>query len=92
MSATIENKKGQSNKIKLTPHLNITDNFHYAQNVKLPGDISDLYTVTIKIDPPKGNELGIHYDWNQNYQFLVKEQSFTYEDLSFEKIAKKSRR
>ena len=92
VSAIIENKKGQSNKIKLTPHLNISDNFHYAQNIKLPGDISELYTVTIKIDPPKGNELGIHYDWNQNYQFLIKEQSFTYEDLSFEKIAKKSRR
>ena len=92
VSATIENKKGQSNKVKLTPHLNITDNFHYAQNIKLPGDISDLYSVTIKIDPPKGHELGIHYDWNQNYQFLIKEQSFTYEDLSFEKIAKKSRR
>ena len=92
VSATIKNKKGQSNKVKLTPHLNITDNFHYAQNIKLPGEISDLYTVTIKIAPPQGKELGIHYDWKQNYQFLIKEQSFTYEDLSFEKIAIKSRR
>ena len=92
VSATIENKNGQSNIVKLTPHLNITDNFHYAQNIKLPGEISDLYTVTIKINPPKGNELGIHYDWNQNYQFLITKQSFTYKDLSFKKIAKKSRR
>ena len=90
--ATIKNKDGKSMKVKLTPHLNITDNFHYAQNIQLPGKIEDLYEVTIEIIPPKNGQLGIHFDWNQNYGFLVEKQKFIYTDLSFEDIAKQSRR
>ena len=90
--ATIKNKDGKSMKVKLTPHLNITDNFHYAQNIQLPGKIDDLYEVTIEIIPPKNGQLGIHFDWNQNYGFLVEKQKFIYTDLSFEDIAKQSRR
>ena len=90
--ATIKNKDGKSLKVKLTPHLNITDNFHYAQNIQLPGNIDDLYEVTIEIIPPKNRQLGIHYDWNQKYGFMVERQKFIFTNLSFEKIAKQSRR
>ena len=90
--ATIKNKDGKYMKVKLTPHLNITDNFHYAQNIQLPLKIDDLYDVMIEIIPPKNGQLGIHYDWNQKYGFLVEKQKFVYNDLSFEDIAKQLRR
>ena len=61
--AVIKNIKGNLIEVKLTPHLNISDNLHYAQNIKLPGSIDDIYDVTIYISPPKDEELGIHYDW-----------------------------
>ena len=28
-------------KVNLVPHLNLSDNLHYAQNIKLPGNIDD---------------------------------------------------
>jgi uncharacterized protein involved in high-affinity Fe2+ transport len=78
--------------VKLTPHLNISDNLHYAQNIKLPGSIDDIYDVTIYISPPKDEELGIHYDWKEKYEFLLKQTKFEYKNLSFREIALQSRR
>jgi len=90
--AVIKNAKGDSIEVKLTPHLNISDNLHYAQNIKLPGSIDDIYDVNIYISPPKDEELGIHYDWKEKYEFLLKQTKFEYRDLSFKEIALKSRR
>ena len=90
--AVIKNAKGDSIEVKLTPHLNISDNLHYAQNIKLPGSIDDIYDVNIYISPPKDEELGIHYDWKEKYGFLIKQTKFEYRDLSFKEIALKSRR
>ena len=92
VSATIQNSKGKVINVKLTPHLNISDNLHYAQNIQLPGSIDDLYDVTIYINPPKEGELGIHYDWKEKYGFLLKQNKFEYKSLSFKEIALKSRR
>ena len=92
VSAEIKSKSGASKKIKLTPHLNLIDNLHYAQNVKLPGSIDDLYDITFTISPPKKEDLGIHFDWNSKFGGLMKKTSFTFKDLDFEKIALKSRR
>ena len=92
VSATIQSSKGKVINVKLTPHLNISDNLHYAQNIKLPGSIDDNYDVTIYISPPKDEELGIHYDWKEKYEFLLKQTKFEYRDLSFKEIALKSRR
>ncbi len=92
VSAEIKSKNGPTKKIKLTPHLNLIDNFHYAQNVKLPGRINDLYDITFTISPPKKEILGIHYDWNSKFGGLMKKISFTFKNLDFEKIALKSRR
>ena len=72
--------------------MNITDNFHYAQNLKLPGDIDDSYNVSISISPPSGIELGIHHDWKEKYGYLLTKKVFTYDNLSFKEIALKSRR
>ena len=87
-----KNSKGKEINVKLTPHLNISDNLHYAQNIQLPGTIDDLYDVTIYINPPKEGELGIHYDWKEKYGFLLKQNKFEYKNLSFNDIALKSRR
>ena len=92
VEAIIENENGNSKTVKLTPHLNITDNFHYAQNLKLPGDIDDSYNVSISISPPSGIELGIHHDWKEKYGYLLTKKVFTYDNLSFKEIALKSRK
>ena len=34
-----------SDTVNLVPHLNLSDNLHYAQNIKLPGKIDDKYTL-----------------------------------------------
>ena len=78
--------------MKLIPHLNISDNLHYAQNIQLPGSFDDLYDVTIYINPPKEGELGIHYDWKEKYGFFLKQNKFEYKGLSFKEVALKSRR
>lgn len=92
VTAVISNQKGDSLETQLTPHINLTDNFHYAQNIKLPGKIDELYDVIIKISPPEKEELGIHYDWKDKYGILLKQQKFQYKKLSFKSIAEKSRR
>ena len=92
VTAKIENMDGNSKIVKLTPHINIVDNFHYAQNVKLPGSIDEMYKVTIEINPPSDGELGIHYDWKEKYGYLLDQKVFTYTNLSFKDIALKSRR
>ena len=92
VAATIRNQNGAMKRVKLTPHLNLTDNFHYAQNIKLPGEINDLYDVVIEVAPPENEQLGIHYDWNEKYKYLIEKQKFTYKNLSFKDIAEKSRR
>ena len=92
VTATIVAKNGNLEIAKLTPHINIIDNFHYAQNIKLPGAIDEIYKITIIIDPPSDGELGIHYDWKEKYGSLLDQKVFTYTNLSFEEIALKSRR
>ena len=92
VTAVIINQKGDSLETQLTPHINLTDNFHYAQNIKLPGKIDELYDVIIKISPPEKEELGIHYDWKDKYGILLKQQKFQYKKLSFKSIAEKSRK
>jgi len=70
----------------------MSDNLHYAQNIKLPGKINELYEVTFTISPPKQDQLGIHYDWNGEVGPLIKETVFKYKNLDFKEIALSSRR
>jgi len=90
--AEIINKSGVNTEVKLTPHLNISDNFHYAQNIKLPGEIDDTYDLIFEINPPDSNVLGIHYDWKKKYQQLLIKKTFKYHNLNFQQIAKATRR
>jgi len=92
VKAIIANEKGAIIETDLTPHLNLVDNLHYAQNIKLPGGIEDFYDVTFIIKPPNSKSFGIHYDWNEKFGGLIQESSFTYKNLNFEQIALKQRR
>ena len=92
VKAIVTNEKGAIIEIYLTPHLNLVDNLHYAQNIKLPGSIKDLYDVTFIIEPPDSKSFGIHYDWHEKFGGLIQESSFTYKNLNFEQIALKQRR
>lgn len=90
--ALIENQNNnKSLVINLSPHINLIDSLHYAKNLKLPGSISDKYDVTFFIEGNKNELLGIHDDWHNIVGQYVSKHSFTYKNLSFEKIAKSVR-
>lgn len=93
VSAQVTNQKTQETfTTELTPHINLTDNFHYAKNIKLPGKSDDLYRVVFTIQPPKSDALGIHYDWYHKVGKVIESSTFTYKNLSFDKISKELRR
>tara|TARA_B100000965_G_scaffold81944_1_gene65568 strand:+ start:538 stop:1008 length:471 start_codon:yes stop_codon:yes gene_type:complete len=87
--ALIKNQNtNQSLQINLTPHINLIDSLHYAKNLKLPGNIADVYDVTFFIEGNKNGQLGIHNDWHLNVGPYISKHEYTYNNLSFEKIAK----
>tara|TARA_B100001250_G_scaffold391921_1_gene393261 strand:- start:4086 stop:4655 length:570 start_codon:yes stop_codon:yes gene_type:complete len=89
----INEATGKSVTHKLTPHVNMSDNLHYAKNIKLPGRIDQRYTVIFEISPPKNNELGMHYDWRKAVdEQLIDANTFEFQNLDFEKIAQSKRR
>ena len=79
--------------IDLVPHINLIDNFHYARNISLPGDIDDLYQVEFIVNNPGTYDLSYHKDWLDNYsESLLEDNVFKYTDVSFSEIARLSRR
>ena len=79
--------------IDLIPHINLSDNFHYARNISLPGKINDLYTVSYTISPPSKYEVSLHMDWKEEIgNNFFEPVRFEYKNLDFEKIANASRR
>jgi uncharacterized protein involved in high-affinity Fe2+ transport len=77
---------------KLLPHLNMSDNLHYALNIKLPGKREDIYMVKFIIEPPI-DELGLHLDWREEVgDYLSQNYSFEYQNLDFMEIANSARR
>jgi len=89
----INESSGKYKTVKLLPHVNLSDSFHYALNTKLPGLRSDLYSIVFTIQPPKIGDLGMHFDWREGVSAsLIQEHSFTYKNLDFYKIAEASRR
>lgn len=89
----INETTGSSDTHKLTPHVNMSDNLHYAKNIKLPGKIDESYTVIFEIRPPKNDELGMHYDWRYivDKELIVAER-FEFNNLDFKEIAISKRR
>lgn len=94
ITAIVKNQKtGLRTFVDLLPHINLVDNFHYARNIFLPGDIDDLYTVMFFITPPPATDLALHKDWVDIYgRSVMKKMEFKYENINFEEIATASRR
>ena len=89
----INEQTKESSSVELTPHLNMSDNLHYAQNVRLPGKVNETYTVIFKISEPKSGNMGMHFDWrNQVAKTLTPGGKFEFNNLDFEEIALSTRR
>lgn len=76
--------------VTLTPHINLIDSLHYARNMALPGEDSDLYTVVFTVMPPDGSTLATHRDWDNLHGRgfgLFRGRTFKYENVSFFDIA-----
>jgi len=79
--------------VDLIPHINLIDNFHYARNISLPGDIDDKYQVEFFVNNPSKFDLSFHKDWLDDYsESLIDDKVFKYLNVSFSEIAKLSRR
>ena len=91
--AHVKNEKtGQVQKVSLVPHINRSDNAHYARNVALPGAPDDPYTVTFSVNPPSQFELATHRDWRNAYgDSLFEPTTVTYEGLQLSEVAKATR-
>lgn len=94
INAKITNQKTQQIKsIELLPHINMSDNLHYALNTSLPGNRSDNYNVVFIVQPPEAGELGLHFDWREEVgSYLSKVYKFEYKNLNFLEIANSKRR
>lgn len=85
-------KTGAIVTIDLLPHINLIDNFHYARNMALPGEITDKYDVTFNVMPPSEYALSYHKDWVDSYgDKLFEKRSFVYKGVDFEAIARATR-
>ena len=73
--------------VELTPHINLSDGFHYAENIKLPGLRTDTYKIkfTVSLDEKK---LTYHNDWRKLYSYpLFDKKEFKYSNLDLQKIS-----
>jgi uncharacterized protein involved in high-affinity Fe2+ transport len=67
--ATVTNEEtGRVTKSTLVPHINRTDNLHYARNMALPGAPNDPYRIVFEVHPPQPFELATHRDWRSAYR------------------------
>jgi hypothetical protein len=91
--ATVQNEEtGQVKKATLVPHINQSDNFHYARNIALPGDADDPYTVVFEVHPPEQFELATHKDWRRAYgNRLFPPATVTYKTLQLGEIVRATR-
>ena len=79
-------------KVSLVPHINRSDNAHYARNVALPGPSDDSYRVTFFVHPPEPFDLATHRDWRNAYgDTLFEPTTVTYEGLQLEEVVKATR-
>ena len=87
----INEKTNESVRIDLIPHINLTDGYHYARNIKLPGSAMDPFTVNFSIKSKK-DSLTYHNDWKSKYGLPVMiDKDFSYNNLDFYEMSKKFR-
>lgn len=91
--ATVQNEEtGQVKTATLVPHINQSDNVHYARNIALPGGPNDPYTVVFEVHPPEQFELATHKDWRTAYgPRLFPPATVTYKNLQLGEIVRATR-
>jgi hypothetical protein len=94
ITALITNQStGEESFVRLDPHLNMSDNFHYARNLKLPGERDGIYSVVFSVSGPEVTKVGMHYDWREEVgDRLLDGQTFKFLDLDFSRVAEATRR
>ena len=94
VNGSIQNDQSKETLLfELSPHLNLSDNLHYAQNIKLPGDAVSSYTLIFKISPPRAGVLGIHADWVEAYgKTISASESITFPSLNLKDVVQSRRR
>ena len=94
VSALVENDQSKEKMVfELSPHLNLSDNLHYAQNIKLPGNAESTYTLVFEINPPAAGVLGIHADWVEAHgQAISEPTTVTFRSLNLEEVVRSRRR
>ena len=94
VNGSIQNDQSKETLLfELSPHLNLSDNLHYAQNIKLPGDAESSYTLTFKVSPPRPGVLGIHADWVEAYgKTISTSESITFPSLNLKDVVQSRRR
>jgi uncharacterized protein involved in high-affinity Fe2+ transport len=93
MFARVTNDRtGRAMEVSLVPHINLSDNLHYARNISLPGAADDPYTVELFVEPPQKLELSYHRDWRETYgSSLFEAQSFTYAGVQMGEVVAATR-
>ena len=85
-------QSGEYRSTRLTPHLNLSDGLHYAQNFKLPGDDDQTYRLIFSINPPIIGSVGIHSDWLQSFgQKLLETHTVVFQGVSLTEAARSRR-
>lgn len=89
----VNNRTGETVSTELVPHVNKTDNFHYARNIDLPGTKDDTYKVVFSVNPPQKYDLSYHKGWKDTYgDPLFEAQKYTYEEVTFASVVDRTRR
>lgn len=93
MFATLTNAEtGETQRATLIPHINFSDSFHYAQNMKLPGGPDELYDAMIEVYPPGMFDLSFHEDARQTLgDQLFEPRNATYTGLNLSEIVAATR-
>ena len=78
--------------VNLVPHINLSDGYHYARNIQLPGNTDDIFSVHFLIEPDE-KSLSYHYDWKEAYGMpIINTTEFKYKNLNFLEISRNYRR
>ena len=79
------NLTGKRTHVTLVPHIGAGTGVHYGRNVTLPGAPGELYSVTLRIDPPDPFKLSTHRDWRDRHEShsLCPPSEFTFQDVQF---------
>ena len=93
VEATVINQRtNEFSNIKLIPHINLSDGYHYAQNIRLPGSNNDLYTVEFNVKESMRG-MTYHMDWKEKYFIpLIGNITFSYQNIDFKEMSETLRR